>query len=476
VALVIVPSTFVDVPGYNLTAKSVTRGLWIVQSLAVVSLFAFACLVISFDIRIPERCTWNHSTQRGLWHYLTEEHPGLLISSATSLFIHIVLTVVSRAYFGTPVERLDGAVLRIRPSQSRTVASQCLRVVCPRGLSSLLLKVAVGVSGNIFGNLGEAEDYVIENELGRGVFGKVVQVRRESSNPARAGQRFAVKLHSGSMREAELLANIDHPFCVLLLDHFRLPKNHTFLCEDGSEVGHFSIAIRMELCTAGTLETLLARHWALHPGPERVALLREGPQRTECLRLLRMWQRFAGELTEVMACLHGQNPPIVYRDLKPDNVLLREGRDQQLHICLTDFGYAKQPNFVDELSTPAGNFLTAAPEVPRPWEAHREYTRNVDNWSLGKTLLCMLWCTYGAAGSNRRFSVVPEVALWDDEDDPRVPPYAAKLVSTLTQHDPERRGTMQEAIRSPFFTTTFQHMGEEFQPVRMPALLDAARR
>merc|ERR1712032_455235 len=110
-----------------------------------------------------------------------------------------------------------------------------------------------------------------------------------------------------------------------------------------------------------------------------------------------------------------------------------------------------------------------------PWEGRRPYTQFVDNWSLGKTLLCMLWCTYGEARDNQRVCVVPDAELWEDEDDPRVPPHAARLVKMLTQPEPSQRGTMQEALSSPFFTTTFQHMDEEFQPVSIPALLDAAR-
>jgi len=165
----------------------------------------------------------------------------------------------------------------------------------------------------------------------------------------------------------------------------------------------------------------------------------------------------------------------VYRDLKPDNVLMRRGHDGQLHVCLTDFGFAKQPTVDNPLKTAAGNGLTAAPEVPRPGEIKPPYTQYVDNWSLGKTLLCMLWCTYGEDRFGR-YPVVPEGRLWENEDDPRVPPDAAKLIKTLTQTHPLRRGTMREACRSPFFTSRFTHMGKEFQPVQMQSLLHAARR
>jgi serine/threonine protein kinase len=354
------------------------------------------------------------------------------------------------------------------------VESVCLKVQASQGLSSLLLQIAVGVSSDV----GEAEDdYVIERELGRGQFGIVVQVCRERSDRMPAPQRFALKLHSGTTTEAELLATIDHPFCVRVLHHFQMWPGRTFLYEDGSEVGNFSSAIMMELCSHGTLETELAKYWCAHSSPQmpqRAALRQEEPLKTDCLQRLRLWQRLGAELAEVMKCLHEQNPPIVYRDLKPDNVLMKEGRDGQLHVCLTDFGWAKQPNFAQEMATPAGNFLTAAPEVPRPWQDRKQYTMYVDNWSLGKTLLCMLWCTYGEY-NGRRYPVEPEAHLWEDENDPRVPSHAAKLIKTLTDKEPLRRGTMRQACRHPFFTAPFIHMGEEFQPVHMQALLDDAR-
>jgi len=209
----------------------------------------------------------------------------------------------------------------------------------------------------------------------------------------------------------------------------------------------------------------------------RGALLdEEGRLKTDWFDRLNEWRRFGAELAEVMACLHGQDPPIIYRDLKPDNVLMRRGRDGQLHVCLTDFGFAKQPTLENPLRTAAGNGLTAAPEVPRPYGPPKPpYTEQVDNWSLGKTLLCMLWCTYQEEGQARH-PWVPEAALWEREDDPRVPPVAAQLIKRLTQLDPSMRGTMQEACMSPFFTTGFTHLGREFQPVQMQALKDAARR
>lgn len=47
------------------------------------------------------------------------------------------------------------------------------------------------------------------------------------------------------------------------------------------------------------------------------------------------WMR---QLCDVLIYLHGQNPPVVHRDLKPDNILLNEDD----RIMLIDFGIAKE--------------------------------------------------------------------------------------------------------------------------------------
>jgi len=346
-------------------------------------------------------------------------------------------------------------------------------VLAPRGLSSLLLDSAVGTPGKIYG---EEESFAIERELGAGQFGKVVQVRQVSHDLVQAPRRYAIKLHRGSINEARILASINHPFCVLLRCYFEMSSERTFVYEDGSRVGRFKMGIMMELCSSGTLQDLLATCWCEHGSAHpRAALQHDGPLKTACLERLVLWRRLAAELADVLACLHGHKPPIVYRDLKPDNVLMRLGHDQQLHACLTDFGYAKQPSFGDELESVAGNWLTVAPEVPRPWEQPRPYTQFVDNWSLGLTLLCMLWCTYRTRDDDK-IPTVQEAELWEDEGDPRIPPCAARLIKTLTQVNPMERGTMREASEDCFFTASFMHLGKEFEPVQIQALLDAAKR
>src|SRR6185369_17572349 len=63
----------------------------------------------------------------------------------------------------------------------------------------------------------------------------------------------------------------------------------------------------------------------------RERFLRQGPAP---LDLVLSW---ADQLCDVLGYLHRQNPPIIYRDLKPSNVMIRhDGR-----LTLIDFGIAR---------------------------------------------------------------------------------------------------------------------------------------
>lgn len=96
---------------------------------------------------------------------------------------------------------------------------------------------------------------------------------------------------------------------------------------------------------------------------------------------------YAAEIIHGLSILHEYG--IVYRDLKPENVLI--GRDG--HIVLTDFGLSKifSLDDVDEYNVPSTQTFCGTAEYLAPEILLGErYTFVVDFWSLGTLLFEML--------------------------------------------------------------------------------------
>ncbi|KAL1952438.1 hypothetical protein VTO42DRAFT_5478 [Malbranchea cinnamomea] len=150
------------------------------------------------------------------------------------------------------------------------------------------------------------------------------------------------------------------------------------------------------------------------------------------------------QVLDAVNYLHERN--IVHRDLKPENLLyLTSAPDSQL--VLADFGIAKMlENPSDQLTSMAGSFGYAAPEVM----LRQPHGKAVDMWSLGVITYTLL-CGYSPFRSEnlqdlieecREARVVFHERYWRD-----VSQDAKDFILTLLQPDPNKRATSQEALK-----------------------------
>src|SRR5215831_14452489 len=103
-------------------------------------------------------------------------------------------------------------------------------------------------------------------------------------------------------REATVLARLSHPGIPTLIDHFAENSRHYMV---------------MEFVAGGDPEKLIQQSGG-----------KLGEDRT---------LRWARQILAVLEFLHSQNPPIVYRDLKPGNIMI----DKDGRAMLIDFGIAR---------------------------------------------------------------------------------------------------------------------------------------
>jgi len=103
-------------------------------------------------------------------------------------------------------------------------------------------------------------------------------------------------------REARILAGLNHPNLARVWDHFRAGGN---------------AYVVMDYIDGQTLQEIMDQ--SLRFLPETAVL------------------RWAGQLCDVLDYLHRQHPPIIFRDLKPSNVML----DRSDTVKLIDFGIAR---------------------------------------------------------------------------------------------------------------------------------------
>jgi serum/glucocorticoid-regulated kinase 2 len=213
--------------------------------------------------------------------------------------------------------------------------------------------------GNVDLDLGQSvkvtiDDFDLLKVLGKGSFGKVMLVRKKDTKDIFAMKtlRKAALIKRNQIEhtatERQIVQKIDHPFLTKL--HF------AFQTTD-------KLYMVLNYMGGGELFFWLKKD-------RRFSLVRS--------------RLYAAEILLGLKCLHDQD--IIYRDLKPENLLL----DLEGHIRLTDFGLSKEAvsgaGAKGGTKTFCGTPEYLAPEILE----NKGHGKAVDWWSLGTLLYEMM--------------------------------------------------------------------------------------
>ena len=230
------------------------------------------------------------------------------------------------------------------------------------------------------------DTYEVERYLAEGAFAEVYRVKhkflgRQAMKVFKRTGMTHAELNE-MMAEAVLLSRLAHPNIVQVFDA-------NTVAIDQKEHGYFT----MENVPGGSLDKFWRSHGVrLVPVETTVDVLKQ-----VCRGLI---------------VAHSADPPIIHRDIKPQNILIGYEADG-LRARISDFGLAKQVNKLTLFATAAGTLSFKPPEV---FSQAKGDSVVADIWALGVTLYMLLT-------DNIPFDVDEKLG-WGDGEVLRTPPSA----------------------------------------------------
>lgn len=251
--------------------------------------------------------------------------------------------------------------------------------------------------------------YRIEKLIGRGGMSRVYL-----AGDTRLGKTWVVKEIRKSCRgqensfpveaalsEADIIKSLDHPAVVRIVDIVQ-DKHAVYIVEDYVE----GMSLKDYTDRGGTVDERRLKNWAV-------------------------------QLCRVLIYLHSRRPPVIFRDLKPENVILMPSG----HLKLVDFGIARryQPDKTRD-TVYLGTEYFAAPEQFE--EKGLQTDMRTDIYGLGKTLE---YLSEYADGLSDGFMAVIRKCLKPEPDDRY--PDAGSLLEDLEHYEDRQKHLRMRRLR-----------------------------
>ena len=211
--------------------------------------------------------------------------------------------------------------------------------------------------------------YRLLSEIGHGGMSVVYLAMNERANKTWAikevrkdGGNDSEVVQQGLVAETEMLKKLNHPHLPSIVDVI-----------DTAD----SFLIVMEYIEGKDLQSILN-----HSGPQDPELVRE----------------WAMQLCDTLGYLHSRKPPIIYRDMKPANVMLKPDGN----VMVIDFGTAREHKLYSQGDTTwLGTRGYAAPEQ---FGGHGQTDARTDIYCLGATLYHLLT---GKSPAETNYAILP---------------------------------------------------------------------
>ncbi|XP_040032628.2 protein kinase cGMP-dependent 1b isoform X2 [Gasterosteus aculeatus] len=284
-----------------------------------------------------------------------------------------------------------------------------LEDVSVRGHEDAEAKARYEAENTFFSSL-KLKDFNIIDTLGVGGFGRVELVQLKNEEAKTFAMKILKKRHIVDTRQQEHIRSEKHimteahsDFVVRLYRTFKDTKYLYML---------------MEACLGGELWTILRDRGSFEDSTTRF---------------------YTGCVVLAFAYLHAKG--IIYRDLKPENLIL----DSRGYAKLVDFGFAKKIGFCKKTWTFCGTPEYVAPEII----LNKGHDVSADYWSLGILMYELLTGSPPFSGPDpmKTYNVILR-GIDMIEFPKKIPKNAASLIKKLCRDNPsERLGNLKNGVK-----------------------------